>query len=440
MRKEGKRNLRILILVLMLGVLSGCGVSVGDVSEHTLGNEKMTPTVTLEATPTATTAPTATPEPIPDAAFDEPFEIECGQTLTVGRPGISLYLNYAGHYDDYAYISYTLTVDGKTYEGNGECYEDGSRLIQYPFVKHVVRYVDCEDGKATLMLTENYELQKPLALSGNAEDRYVTEKPEYLESEHFVMFIDKGVEIPGNMLEQMESLVSLVEEETGFLFINDTGYGTKWNDVRHMLWGQDVFLGVDAEYKKLHIYVLPPEVWWPSSAGQFIVVGPEDIRFGEGEGEATVHELAHAAHQRNGVQMNRVIDEGFAMYIEGKICEKDEVIPFDYDVKEEYKKVYAEITADNAEKEFVNAAMDEYDYLYGYWFITYLTENYGEDIFQKLLEATNAEADEYQGEMSKEEMVPIVKKVTSESIFEEFGAWFEETAKDWPRAKIYRAE
>ena len=56
-----------------------------------------------------------------------------------------------------------------------------------------------------------------------------------------------------------------------------------------------------------------------------------------------------------------------------------------------------------------------------------------------MLEAANAEADEYQGEMTKEEMVPIVKSVTSETIFEEFGAWFEETAKDWPRATIYRA-
>lgn len=417
--KERKRGLLVFLMVLMLSVLAGCGGSVG-------GKEK---------------TPTETPEPELYAAFDESFELEEGYTVKVGRPGVTLRLNAVRHETDCIWVGYTLTVDGKTYEGGGACYEDGPRLVQYPFVQHVVRFIDSnEPGKATLMLTENYEVQKPLVLSGNAEDLYVTKKPEYVESERIIMFIDKGIEIPGNILEQMESLMALVEEETGLLFFNDTGYCMAPSDVRYVIWGQDGFLGVDAEQKKFHIFVVPHEVWWPSSSGDMIVLGPEDIRFGEGEGNAAVHELAHAAHQRNGVQMNRVIDEGFANYIEGKICDEDELFPFDYDVREEYERVFVEITAETAEKEFVDAAMNEYNYLYGYWFITYLTENYGEDIFRKLLETANAEADEYQGEMSKEEMVPIVKTVTSETIFEEFGAWFEEKAKDWPRAEIYWAE
>ena len=416
--EERKTSLIVFLMILLLGVLAGCGGSVG--------NEEK--------------APDITPEPALYAAFDEPFELEEGYTVKVGRAGVTLRLNVARHETDYVWIGYTLTVDGTTYEGGGACYEDGPRMVQYPFVRHVVRFIDSSaPGKATLMLTEDYEVQKPLVLSGNAEDLYVTEKPEYVESERIIMFIDKGIEIPGNILEQMEALMSLVEEETGFLFFNDKGYCMAPSDVRYTLWGQDGFLGVDAEQKKFHIFVVPHEVWWPSSSGDMIVLGPEDIRFGEGEGNAAVHELAHAAHQRNGVQMNRVIDEGFATYIEGKICEKDELFTFDYDARENYRAVYAEITAETAEKEFVDGAMDEHNYLYGYWFITYLTENYGEDIYRKLLEAANAEADEYQGEMTKEEMVPIVKSVTSETIFEEFGAWFEETAKDWPRATIYRA-
>ncbi len=416
--EERKTSLIVFLMILLLGVLAGCGGSVG--------NEEKTPDTT--------------PEPALYAEFDEPFELEVGYAVTVGRPGILLCLNVATHYPDYTWIGYTLTVDGKTYSGGGACYEDDSHLIQTPFVQHVVRFIDStEPRKATLMLTENYEVQKPLVLSGNAEDLYVTEKPEYVESERIVMFIDKGIEIPGNILEQTESLMSLVEKETGLRFFNDTGYCTAPSDVRYVIWGQDGFLGVDEEQKKFHIFVVSHDVWWPSSIGESIVLGPEDIRFGTGEGNTAVHELTHAVHQRNGVQMNRVIDEGFATYIEGKICYEDELFTFDYDARENYDAVYVEITPETAEKEFVDAAMNEYDYLYGYWFITYLTDNYGDDIFRKLLETANTEADEYQGEMTKEEMVPIVKKVTSETIFEEFGAWFEETAKDWPRATIYRA-
>lgn len=291
-------------------------------------------------------------------------------------------------------------------------------------------------------MEEDVEVQKPLVLSGNAEDLYVTERPEYIESERVIMFIDKGTEIPGNMLVQMEQLLSFMEEETGFSFFNDTKYSKTTSNIRSLIWGGEAFNGVDMEQKKLHIVVVPHSVWWPASVGDTVIVGPEDIRFDSGEGNFLVHELAHTAAQRNGVQMNRVLDEGYASYMEGKICDEDKLFRFDYEILSEYKHVYeaAEITAETAEKEFVDAALDEYNYLYGYWFITYLMDNYGDDIYHKLLAAANAEADEVQFEMTKEEMVPIVKSVTSETVFEEFGAWFEEMAKDWPRSTFSSGE
>ncbi|MBQ8800364.1 MAG: hypothetical protein IJZ55_12470 [Lachnospiraceae bacterium] len=378
----------------------------------------------------------------PVAGFNEPFTVERGKAVTVGREGITLRLLNVIHEPDNTWIAFELMVDGTLHQGSGVCYADETRLVQHPFTKHVVRYVVSEGDKVTLMLTEDYQVQKPLVLSGNAEDLYVTEKPEYIESENTIMFLDKGVEVPGNLPEQMESILAMIEEETGFEFFNDTGYSTYVSDARHVLWGQDGFLGVDMEQEKFHIYVVPHDVWWPSSSGDMIVVGPEDIRFGMGEGNTVIHEMAHAAAQRNGVQMNRILDEGFATYIEGKVSEEDKLFRFDYDARENYEKVYAdaEITAETAETEFVKDVIDDYNYVYGYWFITYLMENYGDDIYHKLLAAANAEADMYQGEMTKEEMVPIVKSVTSETVFEEFGAWFEDMAKDWPRATIHYRE
>ncbi len=358
----------------------------------------------------------------------------------MGRPDISVRLNTLNHLEESSWINYTLTMDGVEYEGYGSCDEEGGRLEQHPFTNQVVKYVAHGTDTVTFLLTEDFDVQKPLVLSGNAEDVYVTEQPEYVESERIIMFIDEGIEIPGNLLVQMESLLSFMEDETCLSFFNDTKYSNMKSNTRFTVWGDEAFMGVDMDQKKFHIIVLPSDVWWPSSGGDMIVLAPEDIRFGDGEGHTTIHELAHAVQQRNGVQMNRVIDEGFATYMEGKVCDEDKLFRFDYDAREQNRRVYAEITAETAEKEFLEGTRREHDYLYGYWFITYLADTYGEDIFRKLLMEATAEADEYQYEMSKEEMVPIVKKVTSERVFEEFGAWFEETAKEWPRAVIYRAE
>ncbi len=35
--------------------------------------------------------------------------------------------------------------------------------------------------------------QEPLLLSGNPEDEYVMTKPEYVETEKFILYLDEGI-------------------------------------------------------------------------------------------------------------------------------------------------------------------------------------------------------------------------------------------------------
>lgn len=69
-------------------------------------------------------------------------------------------------------------------------------------------------------------------------------------------------------------------------------------------------------------------------------------------------------------------------------------------------------------------------YYYGYWFITYLFETYGDDIYRNIhAEATSRLNG--MSSLSKEEMVPVLKEIVSETVFEDFGAWFEEKGRDF---------
>jgi len=82
------------------------------------------------------------------------------------------------------------------------------------------------------------------------------------------------------------------------------------------------------------------------------------------------------------------------------------------------------ITPENAEKEFLMEYEDNWNhYLYGYRFMTFLYEVYGEEVFRNILEDSTASAGEFDISISGEAVVPIIKKNTSDTVFEEFATW-----------------
>lgn len=130
----------------------------------------------------------------PDVAFDEPFRIPMGETFVVGRSGIELPMKkiFYDEAEKATYFVYQMEIDGKKLEGEGWSDERGNRILQREFTENVVKLVEGGEDEVTLLMTEDYEVQKPLALSGKAEDMYLTERIEYVESEHIVLFVDQG--------------------------------------------------------------------------------------------------------------------------------------------------------------------------------------------------------------------------------------------------------
>ena len=91
-----------------------------------------------------------------------------------------------------------------------------------------------------------------------------------------------------------------------------------------------------------------------------------------------------------------------------------------------YSDYETEITKENAEEVFSVEKEDNWEnYLYGYRFLTYLFETYGENIYKDILNDVSPESVVYFS-MSSQEMVPYIKKHTAETVFEDFAVWLNE--------------
>ena len=62
--------------------------------------------------------------------------------------------------------------------------------------------------------------------------------------------------------------------------------------------------------------------------GHGAVINPQDLEIAEGNGDTILHEVLHCLQMHNGVQMDRFMDEGYATYMTGRICDKDEEMNF----------------------------------------------------------------------------------------------------------------
>jgi len=434
MNKSSKLRGLIFASALMFA-MAGCGNQVQEEAENTKAPESVTTEVAnasggeQEVTPEVTPEPTpeVTPEPVElAAAFDEEFVLSPDEKLYIGREGISIGLNWIT-YDEYGTsFAYTITVDGKDITGMGFAgtYVE-NQVYQDEFTENRVICVDAkEDQNVTLKITAGTEIPAPMVLSGNAADVYITTKPEYVESEDVILFLAEDVKVYGNTMELIEQIIGIVEKETGLYLENDSIFATMNGNETDWLYGQEVFPGVDPYAEKFHVYVVEYDVCAPCAYGYGIVISPEDLEIAAGEGSTIVHEVAHCVHLLNGVQMGRTMDEGYATYITGRICDKDEEMTFNFSAVNNYSYYPVEITAENAEEIFCSEKEDDFEnYLYGFRFYTYLFETYGDDIFRNILADASPDESVWYVSISDAEAVPYIKANTSETVFEDFANW-----------------
>lgn len=270
------------------------------------------------------------------------------------------------------------------------------------------------------------EIKKPIELSGNPEDEYVLEQPEYVETDKFIIFMDTGTKVYGNTVELIETIFELTEKETGLSPDAKADYNFLPNDGPKRTFLSTVFEGVDPNNEKYHVYVVPSKKSVPCGGYGSLTVNPMDLEIAAGDGYVFVHEYTHSLQAANGPWLNHSLDEGFATYITAQITKRDEIINFNFDADYNYSNYPTEITRENAEQLFLEEPEDGWDdYLYGYRFMHFLMENYGEDIYRKILAEALVMLPEGENQISREDSAVCVKKCTSETVFEEFGDWMQ---------------
>lgn len=273
-----------------------------------------------------------------------------------------------------------------------------------------------------------------LELSGNPEDVYDITTPSYVEGDGFVLFIEDGVTIYGNTPELIAEVLDLVEETSGLTYGHRQVLNYGWTNSPNDLFDGQEFAHVDPYHTALRIYLMRDDSYVACSFTDAIVINERDINIAAGDGMALVHEYLHALQHSNGVMLDRNLDEGFATYITGLICDTSTNIYFDFDAHYNYSNYDETITSENAEELYLAHPSDQWEhYLYGYRFVTFIYEEYGPDAYLNVLEAATAGENpndefntwEFNYCMEAEDTVQYLEQVLGENVFEEFGDWME---------------
>ncbi len=270
-------------------------------------------------------------------------------------------------------------------------------------------------------------------LSGNAEESFTAEEDCYVEGEQVIIYIQSGVTINQDVLNVTEDIMASLSETTGLSFDKKFEPDSDMSS-RDMYFEEGAFTGLNEDATKVNVMIVNLEdgavPWaWENNA----ILDDEDYDFELTGYQAIYHELTHVLQFRNGVALGSTLDEGYATYVSAKAQQSDGIVPWSA-MQYYYPYDFDDSVIFGGESSFHHAYNDrEIPYQYGFRFVSFLMDTYGEDVYINILnEATaqgfnNSYDPENEEESMKEDtvqMIEIIKSQTSEDVFEQFIQWY----------------
>ncbi len=395
-------------------------------------------TTTTEPTTATTTEPTTeattTTEQVDTRVFreyDTEFEIKEGQKVYFGDGSVAFEAREILEYtmDDIGYhdisLKYSFWVDGVEYLGIVSAM-DGDEgpyfgSIEPAITQNLVATKISFDG-CTVRIKEHTDIKEPVILSGNSEVWYTAPEDVYIEAEDYNIYIMQGVTVRESIKEEIDTFLDILTEKTGYELFNDSEF-SRYDLTDHSSIFGDSFIGVAPE--KFSIYLVPYEVCVSSAGSSSLVLNPENENIiDDSAAYVFFHELAHSFHMSNGVALNRTMTEGYATYMADVLLDEHPEYDCDFDSEMNYSVISFDITPQNAKEMFLTEFEESHDfYCYGYRFIHYLFETYGESIFRDIVEDANKQKPEYQYFVDSQVTCDAVIENTSETVFEDFANW-----------------
>lgn len=270
-----------------------------------------------------------------------------------------------------------------------------------------------------------------IVLSGKPDDTFVADTDCYAESDEIVMFFQRDVKIRGDMLEIAENAMNNLRETTGFNF-NKNYSGDYDTDIMDLYFEPGIFADINSDSSKINILVinLGDGVEW--AGDDYVALTSTDFDFTDNNYGVLYHELSHVLQFRNGVSLGGVMDEGFATYTENK-ARLSHGIPAWNAIQFYFSVDFDEGLISESDKDF-SYQFENYDdnYQYGFRFVTFLYETYGENIYSDILsEATKNGFDpacdtdnpEASKEANSKQLLEIIKSLTTEDVLSDFSQW-----------------
>lgn len=293
-----------------------------------------------------------------------------------------------------------------------------------------------EDGK-THISDEADGAYARVIFSGNPDEIVKFDKHTYYEGDDFFIFFQKDTEVPGDTAVFVDQIMAELEEVEHMKYSDGEDDGDSyWRDYHFD--GQ--FVGINEDCDKINIFVLnDPENGNIECAtvNECILYDDDFTESGISGSEGTVyHELAHVLRLRQSPYLGDVMEEGVALYSEYELMMKHDYRDFsmvqyvddlgeeklrDAGIYENPERAYWYISDDDDN-------IEQLDYQYGFRFVCFLYDEYGDDVIKNIGEvASKTKYDDYETDPSI--LIEIIKKGTSEDVYERFGEWLPE---HWP--------
>ncbi len=268
-----------------------------------------------------------------------------------------------------------------------------------------------------------------LDLSKETGVYYTTTKEEYIQTTRFNLYLDKGVEVPVNVIYLINYIMDSIEDTTGYQFYvqhyNSNKYYRGMNrELEKYFDNAKAFEDVDSNDERLDIVVahneLEIDAYASSNGGVFL--GPLYIKLLDGNADGLIHELLHVAFFQNGSSMESPLDEGFTTYYTSKIIENDKILNCTFDSYAALSNYQNIISEDSMEDLFINYTAGQSRYQLGFRLTVYIIENYGMVSYKKIHNNITKEIG-INFEPSTDVISKIMKSVLSENFFKDFAKW-----------------
>ena len=298
-----------------------------------------------------------------------------------------------------------------------------------------------------------------VTLDGVKEHKFQATDFCFLESEKYVLFMEKDIVIPGDFAVNLDAIIGEIEDQLGLSACPDTFNYTEVSDCVSSHYGINPWEGWDIG-SKIPIFLEVDrtdgdQVSSQSMDGFVEIVAFElfsdelwnsvpsyrdnpDRRMDCVDYFTFVHEITHTITLRNYGYLTKITAEGIAEYMGRKVIDK---LADDHPSIAEYKEkrylfdyaIPQKVNSKNAEKIFIgdyheiSHADRGPEYVYGRYLMQYLHETFGDDFYYRFNEKLKIERPHYKSNDYKEEeaakYAEILKDLFGEDIFTRFGNW-----------------